>query len=169
MVIMTLFPIPKSVILTGRHRTVFRSGTTLLWKPPLLRKGIDEWQNNLRRRGKKICGRHLCQVWDAEAAAVGWQNFWLKKQDKGESATGFLPNEGFGCSGHPKGSKMKHCPLMMRKEPVSERLNRRIIPLELGMSYPTLPWSAPGCRTGNGEKLSSSQAEPGQASKSAVA
>ena len=32
-----------------------------------------------------------------------------------------------------------------------------------------VPWSSPGCRTGNGEKLSSSQAEPGQAIKSAVA
>ena len=32
-----------------------------------------------------------------------------------------------------------------------------------------VPWSLPGCRTENGEKLSCSQAEPGQAIKSAVA
>ena len=32
-----------------------------------------------------------------------------------------------------------------------------------------IPWSAPGCRTGNGKKQSISQAEPGQAIKSAVA
>ena len=35
--------------------------------------------------------------------------------------------------------------------------------------FPTLPGSAPGCRTGNGEKLSRTQAEPVQAIKSAVA
>ena len=33
----------------------------------------------------------------------------------------------------------------------------------------SVPGSAPGCRAGNGEKLSSTQAEPGQANKSAVA
>ena len=33
----------------------------------------------------------------------------------------------------------------------------------------SLPGSAPGCRSGNGEKLSSTQAESGQAIKSAVA
>ena len=32
-----------------------------------------------------------------------------------------------------------------------------------------VPGSAPGCRSGNGEKLSSTQAESGQAIKSAVA
>ena len=29
----------------------------------------------------------------------------------------------------------------------------------------SVPWSSPGCRTGNGEKLSCSQAEPGQSIK----
>ena len=33
----------------------------------------------------------------------------------------------------------------------------------------TVPGSAPGCRSGNGEKLSSTQAESGQVTKSAVA
>ena len=36
-------------------------------------------------------------------------------------------------------------------------------------AMPYVPWSAPGCRTGNGERLSCSQGESGQAIKSAVA
>ena len=47
----------------------------------------------------------------------------------------------------------------------TDRRGRRTV-----CKYPNgLPGSAPGCRTGNGEKLSRTQAEPVQAIKSAVA
>ena len=68
----------------------------------------------------------------------------------------------------------KYCTKMNIRNPHVERgsffprLMLRFPPILAG-SKSHLPGSAPGCRTGNGEKLSSTQAEPVQAIKSAVA